>query len=340
MTASWRRASAADRGRRSSVHAADPAGGGEGAPGGDDPVRQPYRPERRLFRRPRAIPTARPFRRAVEEGLIDPKRYVHDRHPGHGLWARGLGFCRRRTASGSSRSPSSTRGGRGRDGRGARDRGARADYVTYDIDFVDPTFAPGTGTPEVGGPNSWQALQVARGLRGLDVVGADLVEVSPPFDASRAGRPGWGVADVRDAVRDGRAGCAGLRRTGALAPGPPGYLCRRKDDDDAAEMIVTNAQGPDDGRGAPAGRGGGAWRAGGFWRSGARAEVEALAGPAMPGGRCRGADAAAGVCRKPSASGAGRGRAGAVCSWAGCRGSRRWRRRSAPMRRRTRTCRC
>ena len=57
-------------------------------------------------------------------------------------------------------------------------------YVTYDIDFVDPTFAPGTGTPEVGGPNSWQALQVARGLRGLDVVGADLVEVSPPYDPS------------------------------------------------------------------------------------------------------------------------------------------------------------
>ena len=57
-------------------------------------------------------------------------------------------------------------------------------YVTYDIDFVDPTFAPGTGTPEVGGPNSWQALEVARGLRGLDIVGAYLVEVSPPFDPS------------------------------------------------------------------------------------------------------------------------------------------------------------
>ena len=57
-------------------------------------------------------------------------------------------------------------------------------YITYDIDFVDPTFAPGTGTPEVGGPNSWQALQVARLLKGVNIVGADLVEVSPPFDAS------------------------------------------------------------------------------------------------------------------------------------------------------------
>ena len=57
-------------------------------------------------------------------------------------------------------------------------------YVSYDIDFVDPTFAPGTGTPEVGGPNSYQAIQVCRELQGLNIVGADMVEVSPPFDAS------------------------------------------------------------------------------------------------------------------------------------------------------------
>ena len=62
--------------------------------------------------------------------------------------------------------------------------GTGATYVSYDIDFVDPTFAPGTGTPEVGGPNSWQALQVARLLDGINIVGADLVEVSPPFDPS------------------------------------------------------------------------------------------------------------------------------------------------------------
>ncbi len=62
--------------------------------------------------------------------------------------------------------------------------GAGATYVSYDIDFVDPAFAPGTGTPEVGGPNSWQAISVARRLKGVNIVGADLVEVSPPFDAS------------------------------------------------------------------------------------------------------------------------------------------------------------
>ena len=62
--------------------------------------------------------------------------------------------------------------------------GENQTYVSYDIDFVDPTFAPGTGTPEVGGPNSFQALQVVRELKGLNIVGADMVEVSPPFDAT------------------------------------------------------------------------------------------------------------------------------------------------------------
>jgi arginase family enzyme len=55
-------------------------------------------------------------------------------------------------------------------------------YVTLDIDSADPAFAPGTGTPEVGGFTSHQLLQLVRGLRGLNLVGFDLVEVSPPFD--------------------------------------------------------------------------------------------------------------------------------------------------------------
>jgi len=55
-------------------------------------------------------------------------------------------------------------------------------YVTLDIDAADPAFAPGTGTPEVGGFTSHQLLQLVRGLRGLDLVGFDLVEVSPPYD--------------------------------------------------------------------------------------------------------------------------------------------------------------
>ena len=53
----------------------------------------------------------------------------------------------------------------------------------FSIDFVDPAYAPGTGTPEIGGPNSHQAQQVVRELAGVNLVGADLVEVSPPFDS-------------------------------------------------------------------------------------------------------------------------------------------------------------
>jgi agmatinase len=60
--------------------------------------------------------------------------------------------------------------------------GNRPAYVTLDIDCVDPAFAPGTGTPEVGGFSSWEILQLVRGLKGLHLVGFDLVEVSPPFD--------------------------------------------------------------------------------------------------------------------------------------------------------------
>lgn len=55
-------------------------------------------------------------------------------------------------------------------------------YLTFDIDCVDPAFAPGTGTPVCGGLSSIQALQTLRGLRGINLVGMDLVEVSPPFD--------------------------------------------------------------------------------------------------------------------------------------------------------------
>ena len=57
-------------------------------------------------------------------------------------------------------------------------------YVTLDIDCVDPAYAPGTGTPQVGGFTSIQILNLVRALKGLDIVGCDLVEVSPPFDTS------------------------------------------------------------------------------------------------------------------------------------------------------------
>jgi agmatinase/guanidinopropionase len=61
--------------------------------------------------------------------------------------------------------------------------GRRPLYVSLDIDAIDPAFAPGTGTPEVGGFNSYQMLQLVRGLRGLNLVGCDLVEVNPAYDS-------------------------------------------------------------------------------------------------------------------------------------------------------------
>lgn len=57
-------------------------------------------------------------------------------------------------------------------------------YISYDIDSLDPAFAPGTGTPEIGGLTSMQAMELIRGMRGLNIVGCDLVEVSPPYDTS------------------------------------------------------------------------------------------------------------------------------------------------------------
>lgn len=57
-------------------------------------------------------------------------------------------------------------------------------YLSYDIDSLDPAFAPGTGTVEVGGLTTWQALEIVRGSAGLNLVGSDLVEVSPPYDPS------------------------------------------------------------------------------------------------------------------------------------------------------------
>ncbi len=57
-------------------------------------------------------------------------------------------------------------------------------YITYDIDSLDPAYAPGTGTPEIGGLTTPQAMELIRGLKGLNIVGCDLVEVSPPYDTS------------------------------------------------------------------------------------------------------------------------------------------------------------
>ncbi|MBQ58111.1 agmatinase [bacterium] len=123
-----------------------------------------------------------PFRRAIEEGLVDPKRFVQVgiRGTAYNLddieWGMDQGVRIIRVEELFERGVPSVM---------AEVReivGDSPTYCTYDIDFVDPTFAPGTGTPEIGGPNSFQAQQVIRELEGINLIGADLVEVSPPLD--------------------------------------------------------------------------------------------------------------------------------------------------------------
>lgn len=123
-----------------------------------------------------------PFRRAVEEGLLDCSRVVQIGLRGTGYtaedfdWSRQQGFrvipaeecwhlslipLMREIVDGVGNGPV---------------------YLSFDIDGIDPAFAPGTGTPEIAGLTVPQALEIIRSLRGLDLVGADLVEVSPPYD--------------------------------------------------------------------------------------------------------------------------------------------------------------
>lgn len=127
-----------------------------------------------------------PFRRAVEEGLLDPHRVCMIGIRGTTYDSEDRDFAR---AVGIRVIPIEEFHTRGVGDVMAEARsiaGSGETYISYDIDFVDPAYAPGTGTPEVGGPNSWQALQVVQGLGGVRIVGADLVEVSPPFDPTGA----------------------------------------------------------------------------------------------------------------------------------------------------------
>lgn len=125
-----------------------------------------------------------PFARAIEEGVLDPKRTVQiglrgglydwsDREFGakHGVTMIDIEEA---LANGLDKTIE-----RAREIVGDGDT-----YVTFDIDCLDPAFAPGTGTPEAGGFSTREAQAMLRGLRGLNIIGADVVEVSPPFDPS------------------------------------------------------------------------------------------------------------------------------------------------------------
>ena len=125
-----------------------------------------------------------PFRRAVEDGLLDTSRVVQIGVRGTGYaaddfdWSREQGFRVVQAEECWHRSLEPLMAE-------VRDQvGEGPVYLSFDIDGLDPAFAPGTGTPEVGGLPMPQALEVIRGCRGLDLVGCDLVEVAPIYATS------------------------------------------------------------------------------------------------------------------------------------------------------------
>ena len=123
-----------------------------------------------------------PFRRAVEEGLLDPKRVVQIGIRGSIYdaadydFAKSVGiriifieeFARRGPADVMQEARAVV--------------GDQPTYLSFDIDVIDPSMAPGTGTPEIGGISTREAQTMLRLLEDLDIIGADVVEVSPPFD--------------------------------------------------------------------------------------------------------------------------------------------------------------
>ena len=125
-----------------------------------------------------------PFRRAVEENLLDPKRVVQIGIRGTQYDTEDLDFAKSVGIRVIKIEEFFDRGIKDVMAEAREIVGEKETYVSYDIDFIDPAFAPGTGTPEVGGPNSYEALKVVRELTGVKIVGADMVEVSPPFDPS------------------------------------------------------------------------------------------------------------------------------------------------------------
>ena len=131
-----------------------------------------------------AIAHGTPFRRAVEEGLLEGRRVAQIGLRGTGYaaedfdWPRAQGFRVVQAEACWHRSLSPLMAE-------VREQlGAGPVYLSFDIDGLDPAFAPGTGTPEIGGLTTIQALEIIRGCRGLDIVGCDLVEVAPPYDLS------------------------------------------------------------------------------------------------------------------------------------------------------------
>lgn len=123
-----------------------------------------------------------PFRRAIEEGVLDPKRVVQIGirgsvyEPGEHDWAKAQGIRIIYMEEFVARGPAAVIA------EALQIVGQDPTYITFDIDSIDPSMAPGTGTPEIGGFTTREAQQMLRLLGPVNIAGADVVEVAPPFD--------------------------------------------------------------------------------------------------------------------------------------------------------------
>lgn len=125
-----------------------------------------------------------PFRRAVEAGLLDPKRTIQIGIRGAQNSDQGWRYSLDSGMRVVFIEEFEARGVEAIVQEARRIVGDGPSYLSLDVDGLDPVFAPGTGTPEIGGMTTRETLGLLRGLDGLDFVGGDVVEVSPPYDPS------------------------------------------------------------------------------------------------------------------------------------------------------------
>ncbi len=123
-----------------------------------------------------------PFRLAVEDGVLDPKRTIQIGIRGGQNYMDGIEFSLSRGMRVVYIEEFATLGVERVIQEARRVVGDGPTYISFDVDGLDPVYAPGTGTPEIGGLTTLEAQRLLRGLRGLNLIGGDVVEVSPPYD--------------------------------------------------------------------------------------------------------------------------------------------------------------
>ena len=123
-----------------------------------------------------------PFRLAVEAGVLDPNRTIQIGIRGGQNFMEGIEFSQSHGMRVVFMDEFSALGVEKVIQEAREVVGEGKTYISFDVDGLDPVYAPGTGTPEVGGITTLEAQQLLRGLRGLNLIGGDVVEVAPPFD--------------------------------------------------------------------------------------------------------------------------------------------------------------